>query len=252
MKIPVIINNYNLHTWPQAMVDTLLKWESLHSILIIDNNSNYQPTLDWYNKIKIHPRVGVLRLRENLGHIAPFQLNIPQHFCFQSKCRYYVITDSDLDLSALPLDTLNQMVEIYESLPKGDYVYQGRDGDPFDGMNIRYRDKLGLSIRIDDVPDDALFYTNMEGRYYEQPNDNKIQHAPVDTTFALYSIREPFAYKVGGVRTSAPLSCRHLPYYQTKDTFARDEEFQQYLHNANYSSSTKRRYDGLTETILTK
>lgn len=239
-------------TWPKAMVNTLLMWEWVHSILIIDNASNYKPTLDWYNEIESHPRVGVLRLRENLGHIAPFQLNVAQQLCFQIKSKYYVITDPDLDLSALPYNTLKQMVAIYESLHQGDYTYEGREGDPFNGARIRYRDKLGLSIRIDDVPMDALFYTNMEGRYYEQPTDDKIQTAPVDTTFALYSIREPFAYKVGGVRTSAPLTCRHLPYYYTEATLQKDEEFKQYLHHANYSSSTKQRYDGQGSTLISQ
>jgi hypothetical protein len=252
MKIPIVINNYNLMTWPKAMVNTLLKWEWVHSILIIDNASNYKPTLNWYSQVERHPRVGVLRLRENLGHIAPFQLNVAQQLYFLTKCRYYVITDPDLDLSALPRNTLKQMVAIYESLPQGDYVYAGREGDPFNGARIRYRDKLGLSIRIDDVPNDALFYTNMEGRYYEQPTDDKIQTAPVDTTFALYSVSEPSAYKVGGVRTSAPLTCRHLPYYHTEATLQADEEFKQYLHHANYSSSSKQRFDGVGGTLITK
>ena len=37
MKIPVIINNRNLLTWPKAMVRDLSKWEGIGDIYIVDN-----------------------------------------------------------------------------------------------------------------------------------------------------------------------------------------------------------------------
>jgi len=44
-KIPVIITNFNLYTWPKAMVKKLMRMPGVGPILIVDNDSTYGPTL---------------------------------------------------------------------------------------------------------------------------------------------------------------------------------------------------------------
>ena len=68
MKIPVIINNRNLLTWPKAMVRDLSKWEGIGDIYIVDNGSTYEPLLDWYET----KPCGVIYLNKNVGHQAPW------------------------------------------------------------------------------------------------------------------------------------------------------------------------------------
>lgn len=252
-KIPVIINNFNLLTYPKKMVRILLDWDGVGEIFIVDNNSTYRPLLDWYQLIKSHKRVNVIRCNSNFGHTAPWAMELPKQLTRQFQCRYFVITDPDLDLSGCPADTLTQMIDQYRTLPYGSYDYQARAGDPFAGAKISYRMKIGLGIRIDDVPADALFYTEMETRYHEQPmHGDLVQLAPVDTTFALYDSVYGVRAGVGGVRMVEPFEVRHLPYYFTAETLKQDDEYRNYLATANYSSSTKQRFEGAGSTNIEK
>lgn len=252
-KIPIIINNFNLLTYPKEMVRALLDWDDVGEIFIVDNNSSYRPLLEWYNLIRSHKRVNVLKCNSNFGHVAPWAMELPKQLTREFKCRYFVVTDPDLDLSGCPIDTLSRMIDAYKTLPYGSYDYQARAGDPFSGAKILYRLKIGLGIRIDDVPPDALFYTEMETRYYEQPmHGDLVRLAPVDTTFALYDSMYGVRAGIGGVRMEEPYQVRHLPYYFTGETLKQNYEYQNYLSTANYSSSTKQRFDGIGSTNIEK
>jgi len=251
-KIPIIINNYNLLTFPREMINALLKWQNISRIIIVDNNSNYTPLLNYYEALKLKDKITIIRMKNNLGHHAPWAINLPKMLHNELKCRYYVVTDPDLDISHLPPDTLEQLYNLYLRLPYGNYEYRGRAGDPFLNAKIPFRTKIGLGIRTDDIPEGALFFTNMERRYNEQPVTNGVLCAPLDTTFAIYDTIRGFAPGIGGVRTIAPLLCRHLPYYYTAETLGNDDEYINYLNTANYSSSTKQRRDGIGETAITE
>jgi len=61
--INIIINNFNLVTWPKEMVNTILGWKKVQQIFIVDNNSNYFPTLDWYKQIELHPKIKVIKMK---------------------------------------------------------------------------------------------------------------------------------------------------------------------------------------------
>lgn len=237
------------------MIQILSRWKNVGQIFIVDNNSDYFPLLDWYHSLRLSKNVNVIRMKYNLGHYAPWMIELPKQLINELKCRYYVVTDPDLDLAGLPKDTLDGMVDEYQKLPWGKYDYQGRNGDPFTGAKIGYRTKVGLGIRVDDVNWDSKYFTNMELRYHEQPKINGVQLAPVDTTFALYDVTDQHNGAnpgIGGVRMQHPYECRHIPYYFTDELLERDEEYKNYLATCNHSSSLKKRYDGITDTIISK
>lgn len=236
------------------MVQILSRWKNVGRIFIVDNNSDYFPLLDWYQSLKFSKNITIIRMKYNLGHHAPWMIDLPKQIFNEFKNRYYVVTDPDLDLAFLPKDTLDAMVAEYQILPWGTYDYQGRTGDPFTGAKIPYRTKIGLGIQVDDVDWDSNYFTNMELRYHEQPKINGVQLAPVDTTFAIYDMT--FANGgnpgIGGVRMQHPYHCRHIPYYFTDALLESNEEYKNYLATCNHSSSLKKRHDGILDTIIPK
>jgi len=61
--IDVFIINRNLCTWPKKMVEDIKSFDLLKRIIIVDNQSTYGPTLDWYDSEK---DVIVHKLNENV------------------------------------------------------------------------------------------------------------------------------------------------------------------------------------------
>ena len=211
MRVPVIINNRNLLTWPKAMVGELQKWDGIGDIYIVDNGSTYKPLLDWYatNPCK------VVMLDDNLGHQAPWLCGLVQKLGEP----YYAVTDPDLDLFTTSKRTIPLCLEWLEEFPEVG--------------------KVGLSLRWDDVPPRSSYYTHVNT--YEanrQRNSRVIAGARVDvaidTTFAVYNRQE---YFIGGI--SLLESARHIPWYYSEKERKADKEFSQYLALASVASSYK-------------
>lgn len=188
MSYPVYINCFNRLSCTKQLAEQCSKLEQVKEVVLIDNASTYPPLLDWY-------RTGcpyrVIRLEENLGIMAPWECRT----VFETKGKY-VVTDCDLDIGTVPkhvLGLLNYALDKYED-----------------------RAKVGLSLEIDDLPDEYLFkqrVLEIENKYWQNKID-KFWDAPIDTTFALYSPDRP----IGGpsLRTSRPYTAKHLPWYITE------------------------------------
>ena len=209
--IPVIINNRNLLTWPKAMVDAISNFEMVGEIIILDNGSTYQPLLDWYNQIDIR----VVRI-ENLGHRAPWDSGLVHEL----NSEYYVVTDPDLDLSKTPIDCITCSIDILKKFPE--------------------YGKVGLSMVCDDIPESSPYYNHIQDwEIQRQLNsnilDNHFVNVSVDTTFAVYNIKN---YFIGGVSLTDH-KAKHIPWYFTIDERQNDDEFMYYINNANSSSSYK-------------
>jgi len=215
--INVFIINRNLLTMPKAMVDVICGLEGVGKIIIADNNSTSHEVLQWYKQDK---RI-IVEYLPNIGHKCVWIARLTQ----KHKSKYYVVTDSDLDISEIPKDTLLHLQK----------------------MLIKYKlPKVGLSIRVDDVPKNSLYALmntpncglEMERKHSESVQNEDLFFAPVDTTFALYQSYVG-NYIIGGARTKAPYECRHLPYYFTLESINNDAEYLNYLRTANNSSSFK-------------
>jgi len=217
MKIPIIINNRNLLTWPSKMVEDLLTFENVGEIIILDNGSTYEPLLEWY---KTNPCTIIHS--ENLGHWAPWILNLPNKLGFN----YYVVTDSDLDLSNTPKDSLLYLKEKLNS-------------------HSEYS-KIGLSLYNWNVPEESPYHHFLKTWGLNNWGDDTIidgllTKQLVDTTFALYHIDR---HHLGNSYASnSPYSVRHIPWEITNDVIQdmpnKNFEFYNYLLNATSSSSYK-------------
>ena len=216
MKIPVIINNCNLLTWPRAMVERIQRYNDVGEVIIIDNGSTYEPLLEWYET-----KPCMIKRTANVGHQAPWITGTIKELTKGHE--YYVVTDPDLDLSTTPDDTLQYLQEklVESELPK-----------------------LGLMLDLQAVKPGMIYYDYLywyeRGRRMGSPIINDIMtRVTVDTTLAIY----PAAcqgYFVGGGSTLAPYHAKHMPWLFTKETLDKDAEFNYYLDNATESASIKK------------
>jgi hypothetical protein len=210
MSITVVINNRNLLSWPKAMVEKIQSYSSLEDILIIDNDSSYEPLLEWYDTLNIK----VLKI-PNIGHTSPW---IPEINAF-IKTESYVVTDPDLDLSETPIDTLTHLDNCLKEYP--------------------FLEKIGLGLDIKSVPLESPFYAHVnshEKKFWNLPLiNNKFRIAPIDTTFAIYNKKIMNEYKITGARMNYPYVAKHIPW----NLVERSDEFNYYINEANKSSSYK-------------
>lgn len=210
MKIPVIINNRNLLTWPKAMIEDIKKFKDVGEIWLIDNASTYGPLLEY---LDTNP-CNILRLEKNLGHTAPWTSGLVNSLNYG----YYVVTDGDLGLSTVSRSVLRLM---YDKLRK--YPDFGKIG-------------LGLDWRV--VTQESPYFNHM--MRYEAPRwknateKERVFDVAVDTTFAMYNRPD---YFIGGGSLSYPNVARHYPWEIIN--INENEEFKFYVENANSSSSYK-------------
>lgn len=211
MKIPVIINNRNLLTWPKAMLEEIQRFDHVGDIWIVDNASTYEPLLEWMETKPCE----ILRLDQNIGHVAPWSSGLVNKIGIG----YYVVTDGDLGLEAVKSDVLQVMYGKLEFNPS--------------------LDKVGLGLEWRNVKNTSPYFKHMMN--YEYPRwrnshviDEVYIDVPVDTTFAMYNKNQ---YFIGGGSLSYPYVARHYPW-EIID-INENEEFKFYIENANSSSSYK-------------
>lgn len=210
-KIPVIINNRDLLTWPKAMLDKIKTYKDVGDIFIVDNASTYEPLLEWY---KTKP-CEIIRV-ENLGHTSPWSSGLVKKI----GAKHYVITDPDLGIDDTPDDTL-------------EYLY-----DKMESLRIS---KVGLGLDWESTPSGSLYFNHVMGyekdRYMSSRFSNNVYlNVAIDTTFALYSYDK---YFIGGASTGGRYKAKHFPWYMTENDRNNNDEFMYYIKNASDSSSYK-------------
>ena len=215
-NIPVYINNFNRLKYLKILIKKL---ESLGytNINIIDNNSTYEPLLLYYqNECKYR----VIKLNKNKGHLSLWKSWI----YLQLLNSYYIYTDPDV----VPCDDIpeNFVETIINKMQSNNRIY-----------------KIGLSLRIDDLPDSNKNKDNViewESKWWKCKT-NGMYKAHVDTTFAIYA---PWSW--GGsnehrdmYRMDRPFSAHHLPWYENSNEMTEENS---YYRN---SLKTKTHWSGL-------
>lgn len=187
--VPVIINNRNRFTYLKALIDQLETIGFKH-IVVLDNDSTYPPLLAYYSSL----RHKVIYLKKNAGPRALWETKQLAHYTKQ----YYIYTDPDvLPEKSFSLQSLQLMLK-----------------DLSDQLWI---DKIGLGLRIDDLPDTFRLKQSViewETPFHQSPVNDRYFRAPVDTTFALYAPFEQGGGECKAWRTAPPLLARHLPWYE--------------------------------------
>lgn len=177
-------------------------------IYLIDNDSTYEPLLEYYKKTPHN----VIKMGFNSGHNGIWTHGIISKFASNE---YFIVSDPDvIPIEECPLDAIDYFRSILD-------IYLDRE-------------KVGFGFKLDDLPDHYKFkqaVLHHETSYLEwgapQPNLN---FAPIDTTFALY---RPGASQdiSASCRTQYPYLARHLPWYIDSNNPSEEEEY--YIANAH-------------------
>lgn len=219
MKIPIIINNRNLLTWPKKMIEVIKSFDNVGEIIIVDNESTYEPLLEWYEKKPCQ-----IVFSKNNGQSCPWDINLPEKL----NQKYYVVTDSDLDLSQTPKDCLTYIREKMEK-------YQEYS-------------KIGLSLSNWDVSVDSPYHHFLRNWAINNWDTNSVVDGLLtgqifDTTFGMYNL-EKHPHSGKNCTTYSPYSANHIPWEITNQTIKNMKdvnfEFYYYLKNATSASSYKR------------
>jgi hypothetical protein len=162
--------------------------------IIVDNKSNYPPLLDYYKNSPYK----IERLPENYGNKAVWCSGILDKYKID---RNFIITDPDLDISNIPKDWPEVLVECLRKYP--------------------HADKIGFSLEINDLPETQLKNTIIEKEidFWHHPINDQFFDARIDTTFALYRNRgekiRKYEWDYSAIRTNRPYTARHVPWYYT-------------------------------------
>lgn len=203
-RIPVFINSRDRLT-PLAQLVTWLEVAGADEIYLLDNDSAYEPLLEYYER---SPHA-VIRLGRNVGKNALW--DEPDVFEL-TRGRPFAYSDSDVvPDAACPLDAI----------------------DMFLGILDRYRDgpaaihKAGFGIRYDDIPDHYAHKAHavaLERSHYAWPLEPNVFYASIDTQFAVY---RPGAHvrPHRAARTGPPYVARHHSYYLDLSQLGEEDAF---------------------------
>lgn len=201
-----LLINYNRITLPMQMA----LWCQNHHIepVIIDNNSDYPPLLEYYD---YRCPFKVVRMDQNYGHMVVWQQGLLKHLSITGE---YIVTDPDLDLSGIPDDFLTV-------LRRGLRLYPQFD-------------KCGFSLEIKGVKNQGTI--DWEEKFWKYPLDDQYFNAPIDTTFALYKNPE---FSFNAIRTNRPYTAIHVPWsYEHVKDLPEDEQFYYRTQNEDTASHT--------------
>jgi len=201
----------------------------------VDNSSSYPPLLDWYETIRKNPDVHIVKLGENLGpHVIYNRLSF-----FKEKYHEitghqlpdeFIITDCDLDISAVPDDGLKILYQLREE----------------DRKSERPHLKIGFGLRLDDLPNDPLLRRTKIWEPQLYKNSATLAGIAVhldsliDTTLHLLTAPMPARIRFGpSIRTAPPYQARHVPWYWTRNNL--NEEAKYYLQHIDPKLTTHSR-----------
>jgi len=199
LEAPIFINCRD-RLAPLTELVAWLERAGFEEIYLLDNDSAYEPLLDWYRDTPHE----VIRLGENFGKWSLWQA--PGVF-EKTRGRHFVYTDPDvIPVPECPLDAV----------------------DHFHNLLHRYRlaNKVGFGLRIDDIPDHYRHKQAViahERRCLDWRLERGAYWFPIDTTFALY--RPNAGWDRDAIRTGAPYLARHDSWYIDLDNPTDEERF---------------------------
>lgn len=188
IQYPVIVTVRDRLTPLRGLLDWL-EAAGQREIWLCDNASTWPAMVEYLATT----RHRVVRNGANLGHRAPWLSGLVAELGDE---RHFVVTDPDVvPDEGCPLDALDVFAETLRRHP---------------GI-----DKMGCSLRIDDLPDHFTHKADVvawESQFWTRPHPSGHYDAPIDTTFALYRPGRDHRNS-SALRAAPPYRARHLPWY---------------------------------------
>lgn len=223
LDIPVIIINFNQLYYLKQLVDFLVSRE-FSKIVIIDNNSDYPPLIEYYKELG--NRVIVERMNQNYGHMVFFEVDRLYNTYGNG---YFFLTDADIVPNPnLPINFPSTMIKILD-------------------LHKCEINKVGFALDLSDIPDCFPLKEKVlswESIFWDIPIAKDIYDANVDTTFALY----PPKYRIEkkgitvdnfykGMRMAGDYTAKHGGWYIDPKNLS--PERKHYFKTSNSSASWK-------------
>ncbi len=206
-NMSVLIIGYNQYTYISKMVKQIEKYTN--DIIIVDNNSTYEPLLNYYSTYKY----SLLKMEKNYGHKV-----YEQDFLKGIFGELFIITDPDLELNnKLPQDFISNMVKISNQYKAGRVGFALEISSPNIRSDLTY---AGMPLKL------------WEGRFWQAkiPNNNyELYNAAIDTTFCLLNTK--YNYNGLSIRIAGNYTCKHLPWYINYHNELLEDEYTKYLEN---------------------
>ena len=213
----VILNRDRLH--PLIEQVDALRSRGYNNIIIIDNQSTYEPLLEWYKTSGVD--VFHNDVTQNSCH-AFRDLVLMKHPKFvEIVSDWYVFNDSDI----IPVESVpDNFIE-----------------DLINFAKTHNKTKVGMSIKIDDI--DLSYPLNAWVHSYESgywtngivDGDVELYPHPIDTTFAVHAPNAIPTWSNNTLRAGVPYIVKHAPFYYDPNNLPEDEKY--YLSHMNRESS---------------
>lgn len=201
----IFITIWNRYSWVIPFCEDCEK--AGLTVVLIDNASTYPPCVEWLSKCKYK----VITMKKNEGAWAFFTTPLYQEYTD----RYFMISDSDQDISNVPSD-------FPEVLTQG--IINHTHGQIW---------KAGLSQEINDLPDNS--FANQVYAYEKDFWTNRtlfeFYEVWMDLGVAVYDRerRGEFPNKeshwYNAVRAMRPYTSRHLDWYLTAENMREEDEY---------------------------
>ena len=172
------------------------------NIYLIDNDSKYEPLLEYYEK---SPHT-VIKTGFNFGHHVPWTF---QSIEKDASNQFFIVTDPDiLPVEECPLDAIDRFKYLLDKYPD--------------------RTKAGFGLKLDDIPDhysNKLSVIEHESQFWTGYNpEPDVIYANIDTTFAMY--RPGASVDIyASMRTYGKYVARHMPWYVDSSNLSPEEVF---------------------------
>lgn len=184
-------------------------------VILIDNKSTYPPLLEWYKTCPYE----VIWMDDNYGPWAFFTTDLYKKFTD----RYFMISDSDYDISKVPKDFVKVLMTGLEESKERVW-------------------KSGLGFEINDLPENQYtgYIIQHESRFWKrsQLTQKGYYRCYIDLGIAIYDRSrrgdDPIKESKNGswydaVHAPAPYVTRHLDWYLTKENIRKEDIY--YLEN---------------------
>ena len=193
-EVPIFVNSFNRLTCLRRLLEWLCA-AGHRRIFVIDNASTYPPLLDYLGEVERHHLATVIRLPENVGHLAIWACGLLDRLGITSE---YVYTDPDvLPADFCPPDLVGFLQAVVAENPE---ILAA-----------------GPGLRLDDIPDHYPHRAAVlawEGQFWLRPAAPRLFRAGIDTTFALYRPGANHTLGTGrSIRTGWPYLAAHEGWY---------------------------------------
>lgn len=198
---------------PLKLIVKWLEEAEMTNIILIDNASAYPPLLEYYKKTPYQ----VIKTNKNIGHTVVWKEGFAKTL-FPGE--FYIVTDPDVipDEKA-PKDSVKYFYELHKKY-------------------LHYQ-KIGFGLQIDNLPDHYSLKSHViewESQFWNNEIESNIFEAGIDTTFALYKPYTNHYTLHPSIRTGAPYTAKHLPWYTDSKKIDKEEAFYRLHASQNITS----------------